>query len=541
MRKTVVIALLQVVATCVYAQTITPNLSFASGGTLMMHNRNVGDARSVAIQSDGKIITAGGGSDCNSSPCNSKFTLTRHNADGTLDVSFGRGGVAFISPSENGMIDYSADAANLAVAPDGKILVTGEYSEYDYDLKDYGNFYTTAIRLNEDGTLDQSFGGNGIVNIKLSSAHERAQGIAVQADLKVVIVGMAFNSTIGTSSMTISRLNTDGSLDYSFNNSGKKFVNFSNYSEGANVKIQVDGKILACGVAYTDAGLANFAVTRLNEDGTYDNGFNREGKALIDLGGRNNFASDLDIQTDGKIVIGGYVEVRNSYDFGIARLNASGTPDRSFGREGKKIIDFNAADDLCFSIAVENDGKILAGGYSNYFAGQFVYGFNITKLNADGNPDILFEKDGTKFIDFGSQAASYDFALQNEGKIIAAGFASDGPSHERALASISTTSNNQPASAISMPGQGNRPLGLELKTFPNPGVNVLLVSVASDKADQKISMRVMDLQGRVLQAKNNMYSGQTFKVGEKLLPGIYYVEATQGQTKKVLKVTKVSE
>jgi uncharacterized delta-60 repeat protein len=541
MKKTLFfLVLLEMCAMTLHAQ-IGGSLgsSFDKGGTLIMPNNNIGHARSVAVQSDGKIITAGEGFNCNNSECNPKFTITRHNIDGTLDPSFGGEGVVFISPSENGMIDYSAYAASLALSADGKILVTGEYAEYDYNLHDYSNHFTTAIRLNLDGSLDKSFGENGIVNIKVSAGYERAQGIAVQADSKVILVGMAFNKALNTSSMTISRLNTDGSLDNSFNGNGKILLDFPNYSEAMNVKVQPDNKIVVCGIAYNGYADAQFAVARLNIDGSYDNGFDSDGKTLFDLGGRSCFASDLDLQPDGKIVIGGYVEVGNDFDYGIARLNVNGSFDNSFNKNGKKLIDFNSSDDVCFSIAVARDGKIFMSGYSNKFNQKSTYNFNVTKLNADGSLATDFEDNGTKVIDFGGQASSYDFALQDADNMVTVGYASHGLTVRRALASFSTSSAIK-SSATSL-AEGIQATGLQLKSLTNSATNGLSVMVISDNVNEKINLRVIDSEGRLIERQNNVYSGKTYRVDRNIIPGVYYVEAVQARQRKVLKIIRFPE
>jgi hypothetical protein len=83
--------------------------------------------------------------------------------------------------------------------------------------------------------------------------------------------------------------------------------------------------------------------------------------------------------------------------------------------------------------------------------------------------------------------------------------------------------------------------GLQLKSLPNSATNGLAVLVTSDNVNEKISLRVIDPEGRLIERQNNVYSGQTYKVGSNIIPGIYYVEATQGRQRKVLKIIKFSE
>ena len=422
----------------VCAQPGTLDPSFGTGGTMIVpyyqsqNTLGVGEGWSVAVQTDGKIVTAGYGYDYTISQ--QVFVLTRHLSNGSLDPSFSGDGIAYINTNTVGSTNEYSYVYGMALTPDGKIVVTG-YHQY-YDGSNY-NYTIPVVRINPDGTPDNSFDGDGIVHLDLNTSvnnFERGWGIAVQNDGKIVINGLSYNSAVSTNTITIVRLNVNGSQDNTFNGSGVVKVNFGNYSEGFGIKIQPDGKIVASGLAYNYINSNNyydFAVVRLNTDGTFDNSFDGDGKTLIDVGGYYDYGWDVDLQQNGKIVVVGYIYNYNNsgsnyYDVGVTRLNSDGSLDNNFDGDGKKVIDLGASYDIFRSVVVHPDGHILLGGYSNVYNGvNYNDKFAIVKLNEDGNLDNNFDGDGIGLYDFGYYADAYDITLQNDGKIVAVGYASD--------------------------------------------------------------------------------------------------------------------
>ncbi|MCP4387141.1 MAG: DUF642 domain-containing protein, partial [Gammaproteobacteria bacterium] len=211
--------------------------------------------RAVTVQSDGKILVAGyshNGSDYD-------FALTRYNADGTLDTSFG-GGDGVATTAVGSADDY---AQKVALQSDGKILVSGSsWNGTDYEF--------AVVRYNADGTLDTSFDTDGKVTVDLTAGDDDAYGMAVQDDGKILVSG-----TDGNLDFTVVRINTDGSLDTSFDTDGIVTIDFpyGGSDFGDQVFVQSDGKILLSGRADASAGNADFALARLNSDGSLDTSF----------------------------------------------------------------------------------------------------------------------------------------------------------------------------------------------------------------------------------------------------------------------------
>jgi uncharacterized delta-60 repeat protein len=272
----------------------------------------------------------------------------------------------------------------------GKILVGGTFNRYNGTNRDQ------LARLNADGSLDQTF------NV---SVNGRVYAMAEQADGKVVIGG-SFTQVGGMAFNRIARLNSDGSLDQTFNiGSGANSVVF-------DLEILGDGKILIGGAFTNFGGTTRRQLARLNTDGTLDTKFIPLNNT--DLIGN---VSTLDVQPDGKILIGGFIGVNRTpgTDIGLARLNADGSLDQSFQATLTGVEAQN--DPTVNDFALLADGKILIGG--NFTSVNFVPRDNIARLNTDGSVDQTFAAGVTNSVSF-SYITGLD--IQSDGKIVAGGF-----------------------------------------------------------------------------------------------------------------------
>ena len=306
------------------------------------------DALGVAVQPDGKIVAVGYAS---SSAGSSDFAVARYNADGSLDTAFGDAGT--VTTSFGG----AAAAKGVVVQPDGKIVVAGAGSYADGSI--------AIARYNTDGSLDASFGGGaGKVTAVFSTGAGSAYGVALQADGKIVIAGPDNYFGGGYAhDFGVARFNTDGSLDASFGVSGEATTSFGNFDNTATcVAIQGGGKIVVAGYTGVE-GAFDFAVARYNPDGSLDAGFNGSGMQTTDFGGRD-VASSVALQPEGKIVVAGDTNVNGSA-FALARYNANGSLDASFGGAGAVTTHVSSAisdSEGAFGVAVQADGKIVAVG-----------------------------------------------------------------------------------------------------------------------------------------------------------------------------------
>jgi uncharacterized delta-60 repeat protein len=242
---------------------------FGTGGKVTTHFGGLLDfdaASAVAIQSDGKIVAAGG-------TAGGAAVLVRYTMDGSLDVGFGTAGKV-IAPI--------AMANAVAIQSDGKIVAAE---------------VAALVRYNSDGSLDVGFGTGGTVTISSGGAN----AVALQADGKIVAVGHS-NCGFGCGDFTLVRYNSDGSLDAGFGSGGAVTTSISPEDDGGNaVALQADGKIVVAGQSGNSVDF-NFALARYDTDGSLDSGFGTGGKVITPAG---SGAGSLVIQSDGKLVAAG--------------------------------------------------------------------------------------------------------------------------------------------------------------------------------------------------------------------------------------------
>jgi uncharacterized delta-60 repeat protein len=352
-------------------------------------------ANSAVIQNDGKILVGG----YTSTASHSDFTLVRYNTNGSEDNSFNGQGKLNKIPNQ-GFTNFTC----IAAQKDGKIVAAG----YCWNGR---NFDFALARYNADGSLDTTFSGDGKRTTDFASSDDKAAAIAIQNDGKIVLAG------VSNSDFVLARYNSNGSLDNSFNRNGKQITDFAfSDDEATSVAIQSDGKIVAAGRSNKD-----FAIARYNSNGSLDNTFSNNGKKTSDFNSSDDYAYSLAIQKDGKIVVAGTtlsMDVNSNAEFALARYNKDGTPDTGFGTGGKQTTSFGYMYNFAYSVALQDDGKILAAGYSgdpSLFA--------IARYNENGNPDSTFSDDGRQTTDFGfDYNIARSIAIQGNGKILIAGY-----------------------------------------------------------------------------------------------------------------------
>jgi uncharacterized delta-60 repeat protein len=372
------------------------------------------DAQSVVVQPDGKILVAG----FSHNGSNNDFAITRYNADGTLDTSFDGDGVVTLP------IGAGADKANsITLQADGKILVAGQSSNGSND--DFA-----VIRLNADGSLDTGFDGDGIVTTAIGSSDDAAQGVIVQDDGKIVVVGRSNNGT--NNDFAVVRYNADGSLDTTFDSDGIVTTAIGSGDDRAfDVTLQTDGKILVTGRSNNGAN-NDFALVRYNTDGSLDTSFDTDGKLTTDFSSGNDTAYSVTVQADGKILVAG--EVRNANDdFGLARYNTDGSLDTSFDGDGLASTAIGSFFDRAQDVAVQADGKIVVAGYSGNGSDE---DFALVRYDTNGTLDTSFNGTGIVTTDFGSgNDRVQSVAVKADGTIIVVGRAHNGSDQDFALAS----------------------------------------------------------------------------------------------------------
>ena len=358
---------------------------------------------SVAIQSDEKIVIA----EYSRNASNDALAVVRYNTDGSLDTTFNGTGKVTIA---GGLL--SGQGTGVVIQNDGKIVVSvisGNGSNNDF----------AVVRFNTDGSLDTNFGGDGIVTTDIGD--DIAFSLALQGDGRILVAGGSNGGDFALVSY-----NADGSLDTSFNGNGKVITDIGGGADtGWKVAVQNDGKIVVAGVAYNASGNSDFALVRYNANGSLDTSFNGTGKVTADFGGGEDVGYGLGLQGDGKIVVSGSTGSGSNRDFAVTRYNTDGSLDTSFNGSGKVVTDIGGGDDWGLRMALQSDEKILMTGYSFNGSNR---DFALVRYNTDGTLDTSFNGTGKLTTAIGSgDDAGHSIAVQSDGKIVvAAGAVIDG-------------------------------------------------------------------------------------------------------------------
>ncbi len=365
----------------------------------------VSQINSIAMQSNGQIVVGGFAVNLGS-PAN--FALARYNTNGTLDTNFGTNGIATFQPGAG-----TNELTSIAIQSNGQIVAGGYISEQ-----------FALVRYNTNGTLDTSFGTNGIVITLISgSIQSNINSIAIQPNGQIVAAGFAI---IGANEFALARYNTNGTLDTSFGTNGvvTTSISGSNFSQINSITMQSNGQIVAGGYAtQIVSGINEFALARYNPNGALDTSFGTNGVVTTSISGStNNQINSVLIQSNGQIVAGGSTIINGASEFVLARYNSNGTLDSSFDTNGIVITSINGSTSSgIFSIAMQSDGQIIAAGGSS---GELA----LTRYNTNGSLDTSFGTDGivTTAISGFTSSQINSISIQSNGQIVAAGYVESG-------------------------------------------------------------------------------------------------------------------
>jgi uncharacterized delta-60 repeat protein len=309
----------------------------------------------------------------------------------------------------------SDGAQGVAIQADGKIVAAGFASNGANDL-DFA-----LARYNSNGTLDGNFDADGRVTTDFQNDSDQIVGIAIQPDGKIVVAGAVVTAS-GEQDVAVARYNTDGSPDTSFSGNGRVTTDIRGDDAALAVTLQADGKIVVAGFSYITAPeSANFALVRYNSNGTLDVTFDGDGVVLTDFNNDEDAAFDVVLQADNKILAAGMVGTAGSHDFGVARYNTNGSLDTTFSVDGKTSVDFSSDEDAATDLVVLPDGKIVLAGQALFTD----FNFGLARFLPDGTLDNSFSGNGRANTDFGDDETAFEILLQPDGKLVAVG--SSGP------------------------------------------------------------------------------------------------------------------
>ncbi|HTF06321.1 MAG TPA: T9SS type A sorting domain-containing protein, partial [Bacteroidia bacterium] len=382
----------------------TPDLTFGNTGMVVTDYGFFNEASSVAIQPDGKILVGGYANVAGSED----FSVIRYNSNGSIDTAFGTGGIATV-----GFNSSTSHSHEVLLQPDGKIVLAG------FAFLGSGNADVAIARFLTNGDLDTSFAVQGKTTTNISGYNDYGFGAALQPDGKILVVGSAEIGVGGD--ICIVRYNTDGSLDQSFDGDGILNADIGgSYDVAFSIAVQSDGKIVTAG--YSAAGNSyDFSVARFNDDGSFDTNFGTGGKTVTPVGPSEDICLDMAIQPDGKIVLVGYMwnATTTDTDYGVVRYNTNGTIDNTFGTNGKATGPISNTYDYLRGVTIQPNGKIVAVGQTS------TPGFTdlaVLRLTPAGIPDSTFNGTGIIIADVGGdQDYLMTATLQPDQKIVVVG------------------------------------------------------------------------------------------------------------------------
>lgn len=416
------------------------------------------EAFCVALQSDGKILVAGASvTDGNGGPSDRGFALVRYNTDGTLDEGFGSGGTVTTRIGSGGAYGNS-----VAVQSDGMIVVVGyvQAGVFDNDI--------ALIRYTSTGALDMSFGSGGKVTTSIAGV-DGGNSVVLQSDGRIVVAGSA--GTINNGDFAVVRYTNTGELDPSFGSGGKVTTPISGSNDfGNSAALQGDGKIVVAGSADGD-----FAVVRYTDTGALDTSFGDGGKVITPIGSGSAFGRSMALQSDGKIVVAGEAQMGGNDDFAVVRYTDTGVLDSGFGVGGKVITPIGSGDDRAASVALQSDGKIIVGGWAGEGSD---FDYVLVRYNPDGTPDDGFGSGGKAALGLASRVGyNGGMAVQNDGKIVVAAISEDrrlGPSFFRYDFGLTRCYSGEPAPALPPPvfdTETTSVAGTDFRDFRSPAID----------------------------------------------------------------------
>lgn len=347
---------------------------------------------------------------------------------GNLDSTFnydGHAGVYF------GIGNSRSEA--IAVQSDGKIVIAGYYKN--------GTYYDFAIiRYKTNGDLDSTFGTNGKVLTSFFAEDDKAFGVIIQPDGKIIAVGYTYDTSNNHDVFAVARYNSNGSLDATFGGDGRVTTSFGTGTQHAySVALQSDGKIVVCGKAEVSSLTSDigFGIVRYTSTGMLDNTFAGDGRLYSTLGdaGYDSPAYDVAIQNNGSIVITGYVGTTEGTKIYVLRVTSTGNFDNTFDGNGlvNTLIGQGAS---AGKLVIQPDQKIVVAGTAIFSP---LNAMAVVRYNTDGSLDSTFDADGIVT----TQITTGNFngraiALQPDGKIVAAGGTQVGTDYDFGIVRFNT-------------------------------------------------------------------------------------------------------
>lgn len=392
---------------------------------------------------DAGINETDGGSDAGvieDEPADTVLTLTRFNADGTVDTSYGEGGTAKIDLETNaGNTRETLWAADLDA--EGRVVLFGN-KKAPGERTDADRY---VVRVTTEGKLDETFADNGVFSYDEDGLNDQARNGFVQADGKILAAGYV-NAPTGVGEQTANkivllRLNADGTLDSTFGEGGVAEANPFSHDDGTTpwgmaeayaAGQQSNGSYVTSGYGReASSGKVDLVSFRFGEDGTLDESWNVTGKQVIDIAGDDDRGRNLVVMPNDHVMLfGSGKPTASNLDAMVVVLKPDGTFQEEFAAGGRKLYDFGRPDEAFFAAATDDNFVVAAGYRAGAAAGV-----------AEDDDAILFiySDDGTEFaeaVPFSETENDriWGVALDADSKILATGFVGKGEDTQTLLA-----------------------------------------------------------------------------------------------------------
>lgn len=384
--------------------------------------------KDITLSANNKILLVGSVDDPVAP--GSDIMLARYSKSGQLDTSFGGE-----NGSANGVVTLAIGSLFEALQAvrqqaDGKIIAAG-YTNNGSD-EDF-----LLVRFNSNGSLDKSFGANGVVTTDFGLGNDRASSLIIQPDGKYVLGGYAYDSS-NKKAFAVARYHTNGLLDSDegsytgFASTGKKLIDIgAGHDEAFSALIQPDGHIVMAGSAQLPGLPVTFdiALARVTATGELDTTFDHDGKLSTHLNSGDNRANAVIIQDDSKLVIGGFTYNGSNNDMLLIRYHSDGSLDTDFDGDsgsGNGIVKIEAQgsyyNDYFSDLVMDLGGRFVAVGKTTAFDSGFA-DFLIARINSNGTLDSSFNGSGIKSLQILPSAndSAQAVNVQADGKYLAAG------------------------------------------------------------------------------------------------------------------------
>lgn len=476
------------------------------GGVLTSVNSGEDRAQAAILQEDGKIVVAGY---TTSDVSGKDFVCLRYNTDGSLDTSFGTDGISSFDIQVG-----SDDIAHSVALQEGKIILGG-YSD------DGSKKSAALIRLNSDGTLDDTFGTDGkVLTSFLEATADEIKVVKIHLLTGNIIIGGTAAQTSTNSQGVVARYTEDGELDVTFNTTGlKRFSNSSLYGAGTHYTIVEDlavkpnGKISFAGWG-EQQGLqwsADFLVGRINADGEFDTSFDSDGYRVLNGGfNGNDKLFSLILKSDDGIIVGGsnYLTALN-YSFVALEMAADGALS-SANQTSANFGDIHNS--LAYGMAIDSNDNLVLAGTTGAFNTPTITNIAVYRADSNYDADTTFGTDGIADATFDDTVLNEatEVLVQTDDKIVTVGYSGNDIALVRFLGEETLGGDNVELDNASF------------QVYPNPATDFVNINVTNSQFDNA-DYSMIDINGRVIMT-GTLRAGLNQLNVDTIAKGMYFVK-----------------